>query len=185
MAIKKYSKVKFTLRKELIFILAGILLLVVGTILFNLPTKEEETLKKWTDAGSTLTDFSLYEEVSFSELNGILDSKQSGEYTYVLYASTEDSNSVSLLDQIYSIVKNSREYSHVTKIYIVNSADTSENDFALEHFKDTNGESISLETTYNLWLFEGKPIVNSINRYTDNSLTMNEAIIAMLNKTHA
>ena len=34
-------------------------------------------------------------------------------------------------------------------------------------------------------MIEGKTIVNSINRYTDNSLTMNEAIIAMLNKTHA
>ena len=185
MAIKKYSKVKFTLRKELIFILAGILLLVVGTILFNLPTEEEKTLEKWNNAGSTITDFSLFDEVSFSELNGILDSKQSGEYTYVLYASPADANSVTLLDQIHTIVTSSREYSHITKIYIVDSSNTTENDFALENFKDTKGESINLETAYNLWLFEGKTIVNSINRFTDNSLTMDHSIIAMLNKTHA
>ena len=36
MAIKKYSKVKFTLRKELIFILAAVVVLVLALIaLFN------------------------------------------------------------------------------------------------------------------------------------------------------
>ena len=44
MAIKKYSKVKFTLRKELIFILAAVVVLVVATILLNLPNEEDKFL---------------------------------------------------------------------------------------------------------------------------------------------
>ena len=180
MAIKKYSKVKFTLRKELIFILAAIVLLVVATILLNLPTEEEKFLEKWNAGGSTLTENKLYEEVTFDELSTILDSKESGEYTYVLYATPSDSNSVSLFDQIYSIVYNSREYSHITKIYVVDSGA----DMDKEQVKATF-EGISLDTAYNLWLFEGKTIVSSINKYTDAGLDMNSAIIGMFNKTHA
>ena len=185
MAIKKYSKVKFTLRKELVFILAAIALLVVATILLNLPSEEEKFLEKWTAGGSTLTENKLYEEVTFDELGTILDSKASGEYTYVLYATPSDSNSVSLFDQIYSIVYNSREYSHVTKIYVVDSGAEIDKDQVQANFKDNAGEGINLDTAYNLWLFQGKTAVCSINKYTDCGLGMNEAIINMFNETHA
>ena len=70
MAIKKYSKVKFTLRKELIFILAAIVVLVVATILLNLPNEKEKFIDKWTEAGASTaseTAYELFEEVSLDE----------------------------------------------------------------------------------------------------------------------
>ena len=79
MAIKKYSKVKFTLRKELIIILAAIVVLVVATILFNLPNEEEKFLTKWNENGAQITENHLYEEVSFDELKGILNGKGENE----------------------------------------------------------------------------------------------------------
>ena len=185
MAIKKYSKVKFTLRKELIFILAAIVLLVVATILLNLPTEEEKFLKKWNEAGSTITENKIYEEVTFDELNAALSSKGANEYTYVLFVTPSDTNSVSLFDQIYSIVTTVSEFEHVTHIYLVDSGAEYDEATVTENFKDADGESINLESKYNLWLFQGKTIVGSIDEYTDLGLGMNEAIISMLVKTHA
>ena len=185
MAIKKYSKVKFTLRKELIFILAAIVLLVVATILLNLPTKEEKFLEKWNAAGSTITENVIYEEVTFDELNAVLSAKGDNEHTYVLYASPSNADSVSLFDQIYSIVTSVSEFEHITQIYLVDSGVEYDEATVSENFKDADGESINLESSYNLWLFQGKTIVGSIDQYTDLGLGMNEAIISMLVKTHA
>lgn len=185
MAIKKYSKVKFTLRKELIFILAAIVLLVVATILLNLPTEEEKFIKKWNEAGSSITENVIYEEVTFDELKAALDTKGETEYTYVLYATTSDENAVSLFDQIYSIVTSVQDFEHITHIYLVDSGADFDKTQVEENFKDAKGDSINLETSYNLWLFQGNTIVGSINEYTDLGLGMNEAIINMLVKTHA
>ena len=76
MAIKKYSKVKFTLRKELIIIAAAIVVMIVATILFNLPNKEEKFLEKWNTAGSTITENMLYEEVELDELKDVIKANE-------------------------------------------------------------------------------------------------------------
>ena len=69
MAIKKYSKVKFTLRKELIIILAAIVVLLVATILLNLPNEDEKFITKWQEAGAQITENHLYEEISYDEVD--------------------------------------------------------------------------------------------------------------------
>ena len=81
MAIKKYSKVKFTLRKELVIILASILVLVVATILLNLPNEEEKFLAKWNENGAQVSEGHVYKEFTFDELkeNGYQFSTQTDE----------------------------------------------------------------------------------------------------------
>jgi hypothetical protein len=164
MAIKKYSKVKFTLRKELIFILAAVVVMVVATILLNLPNKEEKFLKDWNAAGSTLTENLVYEEVSFDELEDVIKN----ENAFVLFASPEDTASVAIFDQVYSLALNVYE---IEKVYLVDSAfvvgkDREEDsDFDAElkaieaKFADSEGNTITLDQTPNLWYFEGGKLV--------------------------
>ena len=116
MPIKKYSKVKFTLRKELIIIAAAIVVMIVDTILFNLPNKEEKFLEKWNAAGSQITENMLYEDVDFEDLNDVTNVDQ---YVFVLYASTEDTTSVSVFDSVYSLALNTYE---LETVYLVDDA---------------------------------------------------------------
>ena len=173
MAIKKYSKVKFTLRKELIIILAAIVVLVVATILFNLPNKEEKFLEKWNNAGAQISENRLYEEVSFDELKGILNGKKADEATFVFFATPGNADSVTYFTQIISHASTNE----VTKVYLVDSA------FALEgnreedadfdnklkdiekDFKDADGNTIKLDSVPNLWVFKGNVLVDSADNY--------------------
>ena len=118
MAIKKYSKVKFTLRKELIIILAAIVVLVVATILLNLPNEEEKFLEKWNNAGAQISENRLYEEVTIDELNQILASKKADETTFVFFATPENADSVTYFTQVV----NHANTHDVSKVYLVDSA---------------------------------------------------------------
>lgn len=177
MAIKKYSKVKFTLRKELIFILAAIVILVVATILLNLPNEEEKFLSKWQEAGSTMTENTLYEEVSFDELKDVLNGKEAGEYTFVFFATPSNQESVTYFDTFVSVAQTY----DVEKIYIVDSAfalegnreEDAEFDAKLkaieENFKAADGETtIKLDSVPNLWVFSGNVLEASANDYEVN-----------------
>ena len=189
MAIKKYSKVKFTLRKELIFILAAIVVLVVATILFNLPNKEEKFLSKWQEAGSTITENTLYEEVSFDELREILDGKADNEFTFVFFATPSNQESVSYFDTFVSVAQTY----DVEKIYIVDSAFALEGDREEdadfdaklkgieENFKAADGTTtIKLDSVPNLWVFNGKVLEKSANDYSvDDVINWNLVLTQM------
>ena len=189
MAIKKYSKVKFTLRKELIFILAAVVVLVVATILLNLPNEEEKFLSKWQEAGSTITENTLYEEVSFDELRSILDGKENNEYTFVYFATPSDSTSVSYFDTFVSVAQTY----DVEKIYIVDSAFALEGDREEdadfdaklkgieENFKAADGTTtIKLDSVPNLWVFNGKVLEKSANDYSvDDVINWNLVLTQM------
>ena len=173
MAIKKYSKVKFTLRKELIIILSAILVLVVATILLNLPNEEEKFVAKWTEAGSTIVENRLYEEVSFDELEDILAGKEANDVTFVLFATPSNADSVTQFD---AITNNAGIYG-VEKVYLVDS------EFALEgnreedadfdnelkaieaNFTDAEGNTIKLDSVPNLWVFKGGVLVGAADKY--------------------
>ena len=178
MAIKKYSKVKFTLRKELIIILASILVLIVATILFNLPTKGEEFLTKWSETG--ISENHVYEEVTFDELENILKDKKSGELTFVFFATPSDTDSVTYFSQIITYA----DEADVDKVYIVDSAFVTEGSREDEEFdnklKEIEGKfrgatvegeetkTIKLDSPCNLWLFDGNTLIESVDDYEKN-----------------
>ena len=185
MAIKKYSKVKFTLRKELIIMLAAIVVLVVATILLNLPNEEEKFLSKWQEAGSTMTENTLYEEVSFDELREILNGKEQNTYTFVFFATPSNADSVTYFDQFVSVAQTY----DVKKIYIVDSAfalegdreEDSEFDAELaqyeQNFKAADGETtIDLSFVPNLWVFNGSVLEDSASDYAVNE-TINWSLV--------
>ena len=165
MAIKKYSKVKFTLRKELVFILAAIVVLLVATILLNRPTKEEEFLEKWT-----LTEGHPYEEITFDDLSDMLADKKSGEYTFVFFGTPSDANTQSYIQTLTSLA----ELLDIEKIYLIDSefvvGKDRENDEELlsieGNFKNAEGETISLTDVNNFWLFDGNALLKSADDYT-------------------
>jgi hypothetical protein len=172
MAIKKYSKVKFTLRKELIFILAAVVVLVVATILLNLPNEKEKFINKWQEAGSQIQENTIYEEISFDGLLGKLEA--SDEYTFVLFA-TPNAECVEYFDAVMNYAAN--EKFNVSKVYLVDSAlaiGDRENDEALDNklteienqFKNAE-ETIKLDSITNFWVFKGTELVGSAKDYAD------------------
>ena len=172
MAIKKYSKVKFTLRKELIIILAVAVVMIVATVLLNLPNKEEKFVSKWQAAGSTIVENTLFEETTFDDLDEII---KSDSKVYVYFASPSDSVSATNLNLI---VQYAAVYD-VEKVYIVDSA------FAVaadrEEDSDLNSKLTALENKYfsslsteedayelnaevpNLWVFENGSLTLEID----------------------
>lgn len=183
MAIKKYSKVKFTLRKELIFILAGIVVLLVATILLNLPNEDEKFVKKWQNAGSQITEKTLYTEISFEGLKTVLESTEG--YTFVLFA-TPDAGSVTYFDTLISLT--SKDDYNVSQVYLVDCAfavGDRENDKALndtlnkyeEMFKNAvEGQEFKLDDTPNFWVFEGTKLVGSADKYNDVNAALSQLL---------
>ena len=178
MAIKKYSKVKFTLRKELLFILGAVVLMVVATILFNLPNKEEKFLKKWNEAGSQLTENLLYEEITFEELEEKINAN---EYVFVLFVNPSDQTSVTLFDTVYQLAVGQYE---IDKVYLVdaevsmvdkNREEDAEFDAELkaieskfkketETDEDGNPVTITLDQYPNFWVFKNGYLVKEVNQ---------------------
>lgn len=192
MAIKKYSKVKFTLRKELIIILSAIVVLVVATILLNLPNKEEKFLAKWQENGSQITENHLYEEVTFDELKDILNSNSANEVSFVYFATPSNADSVTYFDQILNFASTFESIYEIDKIYIVDSAfalegnreEDSDFDSKLkaieENFKDASGNTIKLDSVPNFWLFNGNVLVDSANNYEENEvINWNKALLGI------
>lgn len=189
MAIKKYSKVKFTLRKELILILVAVVLMIVATVLFNLPNKEEKFLKEWTEAGSTLQENLLYEEVSFEELEEIIKEDKN---VFVLFASAKDASSVTVFDSVYNFGLNTYE---LEKVYLVDSEfvlekdreEDSEFDAELKEieskFVDAEGNTITLDQNPNLWAFRNGKLVAEADQdlIADKANDWSAAIIQIFN----
>ena len=173
MAIKKYSKVKFTLRKELIIISSAIVVLVVATILLNLPNEEEKFVAKWSEAGSTIVENRIYEEVSFDGLEDILAGKGANDVTFVFFATPSDASSVTQFDAITNF---SVTYD-LDKVYIIDSAFALEGDReedadfdnqlkAIEaNFKDADGNTIKLDSVPNFWVFKGNVLIGAADQY--------------------
>ena len=162
MPIKKYSKVKFTLRKELIIILSAIVVMVVATILFNLPTSEEKWLDKWQTAGSSIVENKIYEDVeSFDELEDVIKSQ---EVVYVLFATT-DADGAAKLD----LVSQCAEYFSVEKVYILDSAfladydrKEAEDEAYLKGLEEKF--SISLETSTDFFVFQNGKLLQELDQ---------------------
>ena len=183
MAIKKYSKVKFTLRKELIIILAAIVVLVVATILLNLPNEEEKFLEKWNNAGAQISENRLYEEVTIDELNQILASKKADETTFVFFATPENADSVTYFSQVV----NHANTHDVSKVYLVDSAfaiGTREEGNDLDKqlseieakFKVDEDATFKLDSVPNIWVFKGDVLVETVDDYEEADNKWNAAL---------
>lgn len=186
MPIKKYSKVKFTLRKELIIILAVVLVMVLATILLLQPTKDQKFVSKWSGAGSSIVENQLYEEIEFDELDEVI----AGEgITYVLFAHASDENSVKAFDLVINLATGL----DVEKVYIIDS------EFAVgdrEEDADLDAELKVIEEKYgitldtpDLWAFENGSVVAELDQdlIEASSNDYTEAIkrVLLLNKKEA
>lgn len=172
MPIKKYSKVKFTLRKELIIILAVIVVMLVATILLQLPSKNDKFVKAWNKAGSSITENTVYKETTMNGLEGIVSKAKSDEYVYVYFANKSDSTAVTNFDLIYRYA-NTFE---VDTVYIIDSSFASEKDRELDEdfdkmlsdieakFKDSDSNTITLDQNPNFWVFKDGKLVSEIDQ---------------------
>lgn len=186
MPIKKYSKVKFTLRKELIIILAVVLVMVLATILLLQPTKDQKFVSKWSGAGSSIVENKLYEEIDFDELDEVI----AGEgITYVLFAHATDEQSVKAFDLVINLATGL----DVEKVYIIDSEfavgdreEDAELDAELKVIEEKYG--ITLDTP-DLWAFENGSVVAELDQdlIEASSNDYTEAIkrVLLLNKKEA
>ena len=177
MAIKKYSKVKFTLRKELIIILSAIVVLVVATILLNLPNEEEKFVTKWSEAGSSIVENRLYEEISFDGLDDILAGKGANDVTFVLFATPSDTSSVTQFDA----VMNQAAAYDIDKVYLVDEEFDFGEDSEAVTFTDAEGNVVELESVPSLWVFKGGVLVGSTDEYeVSGAIDWNFALAQLL-----
>ena len=194
-SIKKYSKVKFTLRKELIFILAAIVVLVVATILLNLPTKEEKFIEEWQEAGVSITkDNNIFEKVTFEELEKELNKKEANEISFVFFGTSTDEESVTYFNTLLSLA----ELYNVEKIYFVDSA------FMVDKDRETDAEfnqeltaieskfvgdadsKMDLDLISDFWVFQGKVLVEGADDYVlSGSINWSLALIQMFSYAKA
>lgn len=167
MPIKKYSKVKFTLRKELLFILAAIVIMVVATILLQLPSKEEKFNKKWN-----LQDNMLYKEVSINDLDNVLEDKKATDTVFVLFVLPKDSATSTHLTLIETIA----EEFDVKRVYLVDATFATKGDREIDdkfneklekienQFTNSDDVTITLDNVPNFWAFQDSKLVKEINQ---------------------
>lgn len=194
-SIKKYSKVKFTLRKELIFILAAVVVLVVATILLNLPTKEEKFVERWVEAGGNISEQNnVYKEVTFEELQEELSEKSADEYTFVLLATPENEESLTYFNTVVSLA----ELYGVEQIYLVDStfmvekdreADAEFNQELLDieaKFAHDSDTVMNLDLVSDFWVFKGAELIESADDYElSGSINWTTALIQMFSYAKA
>ena len=107
----KRNRTKFKWTKELIFLMAGIVVLIVAAILINIPTKASVQLDKYNNAitayntknstqYSTIPENHVYKEVSIKSLQ---KKKKSDNYTFVFYCSLTNETTLEYLSKINSV----------------------------------------------------------------------------------
>ncbi|MBQ9449320.1 MAG: hypothetical protein IJU60_05545 [Acholeplasmatales bacterium] len=106
-------KNKFVWTKELIFLIAGLLILIAIAVVINLPTSAEKSLSRYNTAITTYnTDNStsyttLPKDHVFKEIdyNGLLNEKTKNEYVYVFYGSLTSGTYLEQLSNINTKAK--------------------------------------------------------------------------------
>ena len=107
----KRNRTKFKWTKELIFLLAGIVVLIVVAIVINLPTKATVALEKYNNSISEYntansTQYSLLPTKHVfkdTNIDYIKNDKKSDEYTYVFYGSLTNAEFLENLSKINTI----------------------------------------------------------------------------------
>ena len=169
MPIKKYSKVKFTLRKELVIILAVVVVMLVATILLQQPTKKEKFQNAWSTAGVSNAENSVMVSSTFSKLEGTVKNSND-ELVFVYFATTSNSDSVKYYDVVYSLAS----ALEIKTIYLVDAKFATESDRNTDEEFDaklkeieakfTDGTTtIDLSYVPNLWVFQNGKLVKEIN----------------------
>ena len=158
----KYRKIGFRLQKELIIIVAVLLVLLVAAILLNLPTKSEKFVSEWSEAGASIQDDSLFEAVSQKELKKLVEKN---DKVFVLFVTSSDSDSVSLVNEVASMASNF----NIDKVYILDSADYLGNreedtnlDSKLKELENDLGIKESTQAP-SLWMFEQHQFARQLN----------------------
>ncbi len=106
-------KNKFVWTKELIFLIAGLLILIAVAIVINLPTSAEKSLSKYNTAISdynsanstqyqTLAKDNVFREIDY---NGLLNEKTKNEYVYVFYGTLSNGTYLEQLSNINTKAK--------------------------------------------------------------------------------
>ena len=107
----KRNRTKFKWTKELIFLIAGIVVLIVVAVVINLPTKASVALEKYNNS---ITEYNTANSTSYSliptkhvfkdtNIDYIKNDKKSDEYTYVFYGSLTNAEFLENLSKINTV----------------------------------------------------------------------------------
>lgn len=107
MAVRSGRKLKFKFKwtKELIFLIAGLVIMIVATILLALPSDSEKIYKKYTEAGATLDVEHVYKSINYKKLKSKIQSQGTDDVFYVFYGSVACTSCVTEIQTINTAAK--------------------------------------------------------------------------------
>lgn len=168
---KKYSKVKFKLRKELVIILLIAVVMAVTTVVLNLPSEKDKIYSDY--AGNLSTTDHVFEKITKSKL---VDLVESGEEIYVYFGSPTCSNCTTYIDTFNT----QAVYWEVETVYYLDASFVDEED--REEDEDFNSElltwesklkDVSFDFTPSIWVYQdGELVFNSQDYIEDDDTTM-------------
>ena len=134
---------KFHWTKELIFLIAGIVVLIVVAIIVNLPTAQNKLL---SELNTAITTYNSNNSTSYSTLSEAKKKKNSG-YTYVLYGSLDNGTT---LENLSSIAAKVYDNDYVSTVYFMKA------DFVIAANEDKDSYSESYEYHEKIEVMESK-----------------------------
>ncbi len=158
------TKFKFKWTKELVFLICGLLVMIIATIILALPTKQERFLNKWS--GTSLTKETVITEIKEEKL---LDEINKNEFVFVFYGAPADSTSVTNID----IVEAQAQIFDIDKVYWLDGTEIYETDDETKSTRDFKTainareeklQDVDLLTMGSFWVYQnGKLIVDSVD----------------------
>ncbi len=172
-------KYKFKWTKELTFLILGLVVIIVATILLSLPTRVDKLIKKWP----SLTTETVYYEVSEDDLVDLIND---GEYIFVFYGSPSDENASNNLTLVETYASNF----DVDRVYwldsteILNTSDETKNtrDFKEQiAAREESLKGVDLLETLSFWAYnDGNLLVDYADYSEDGGTNSFEQVV---NKT--
>ncbi len=147
---------KFHWTKELIFLIAGIVVLIVVAIIVNLPTAQNKLLSELNTAITTYnsnnsTSYSTLSEETqcyrYITIDELAKKKKNSGYTYVLYGSLDNGTT---LENLSSIAAKVYDNDYVSTVYFMKA------DFVIAANEDKDSYSESYEYHEKIEVMESK-----------------------------
>ena len=165
------DKYKFKWTKELIFLICGIVVLIVVTVVLSLPTKVENFLNKWPNA--SLSKETVFEEVDENKLVNLIND---GGYVFVYYATPDEEEASTNM----SLIETKATTFDIENVYWLDSTsiyNATEEDKELREYKEDilNREEalkgVDLDNTLSFWVFKDGALVTDYADYKDSNET--------------
>ena len=179
MAIRsgKRIKFKFVWTKELIFLISGLVVLILATVIMALPNDQKNIYDDYTLAGASLNSDHVFETIKYKKLAKEIAKQDEDDIMYVYYGSLACTNCVSNIGTI----DNAAQAFDIETVYYLDAVfvDEAEDLDDAEFLADIDAMEVKLGgvdlLSYPaLWVFKGGELVYTTDEWklSDSSTTI-------------